>query len=65
MSKVLIFCAGVRELSHLTLDLSLAEKKINVVTSSATDKMTTIFTQNDNFNHFEGNRCHFVHLLSL
>ena len=30
-----------------------------------TDKMTTIFTQKYNFEHFEWNRCHFVHLLSL
>ena len=31
--KVLIFVVEFRELSHLTRDLSLAEKKINVVTS--------------------------------
>ena len=30
---VLIFCVEFRELSHLTRDLSQAEKKINVVTS--------------------------------
>jgi hypothetical protein len=35
-----------------------AKKKITVVRSWATDKMTTIFTQN-------GQSCHFVHLLSL
>ena len=63
--KVLIFCVEFRELSHLTRDLSRAEKKIIDVTSWSTDKMTTIFTQNDNFNHFEWNRCHFVCLLSL
>ena len=55
----------IRELSHWTRDLSQAEKKITVVTSWATDQMTTIFTQNDNLDHFELNRCHFVHLLSL
>ena len=44
-STVLIFCVEFW-LSHLTHDLSQAEKKI-------TDKMTTIYTQNDNFNHFE------------
>ena len=32
-SKVLIFCVEFRELSHLTRDLSQAEKKITVVTS--------------------------------
>ena len=31
--QVLIFCVEFRELSHLTRDLSQAEKKINVVTS--------------------------------
>ena len=44
-SKVLIFCVEFWELSHLTRDLSQAEKKITVVTSLATDKMTSIFTQ--------------------
>ena len=29
----LIFCVDIQELSHLTRDLSQAEKKINVVTS--------------------------------
>ena len=47
-SKVLIFCVEFRELSHLTRDLSQAEKKITVLTSWATDKMTTS-------NHFEWN----------
>ena len=51
--KVLIFCVEFRELFHLTRDLSQAEKKITAGTSRATDKMTTIFTQNDNFDHFE------------
>ena len=32
-NKVLIFCVEFRELSHLTHDLSQAEKKITVVTS--------------------------------
>jgi hypothetical protein len=40
-------------LSLLSHDLSQAEKKITAVASWATDKMTTIFTQNDNFDHFE------------
>ena len=62
---VLIFCLEFRELSHLTRDLSQAEMKITVVKSWTTDKMTTVFSQKDNFNHFEWNRCHFVHLLSL
>ena len=34
--------------SDLTCGLSQAEKKITVDTSRATDKMTTIFTQNNN-----------------
>ena len=41
VSKVLIFCVKFQELSHLTQ----AEKKITVVTSWATEKMTTVFTQ--------------------
>ena len=55
MSSVLYICVGFWELSHSTLDLSQAEKKINVVTSYATDadKVTAIFIQNDNFDHFE------------
>ena len=48
---VLIFCVEFQELSHLTRDLSQAEKKLTAVTSWATDKMTTIFTQFDNFYH--------------
>ena len=32
-AMVLIFCVEFRELSHLTRDLSQAEKKITVVTS--------------------------------
>ena len=32
-TTVLIFCVEFRELSHLTRDLSQAEKKTNVVTS--------------------------------
>ena len=44
-AKVLIFYVEFRELSYLTCDLSQAEKKITV----SSDKMTTIFTQNDNF----------------
>ena len=50
-SKILYFCVGFQELSHLTRDLSQAEKKITIVI--ATDKMTTIFTQNANFDNFE------------
>ena len=64
-AMVLIFCVEFLELSHLTHGLSQAEKKVTVVTSWATDKMTTIFTQNDNFAHFEWNICNFVNLLSL
>ena len=39
-------------LAHITRDLPQAEKKITVVTSWATDTITTIFTQNDNFDNF-------------
>ena len=46
-SKVLYFCIGFRELSHLTRDLSQAEKKINVVTSWAADKLTTCSSCNN------------------
>ena len=53
MAKVLIFCVEFWELSHLTHDLSQAENEITGVTNCASDKMTTIFTQNDNFGHFE------------
>ena len=49
--QVLIFCVEFWELSYLTRDLSQAEKKIDVVTSCATDKVSTIFTQNDNFDN--------------
>ena len=48
------------ELSHVKF-----LKKTTVFTRRATEKMTTIFTQNDNFDHFEWIRCHFVHFLRL
>ena len=60
ITKVLIFCVEFRELSHLTCDLSQAEKKINVVTSWANALNDICFTQNDNCNHFEWSCCHFV-----
>ena len=41
LSSVLVFCVEFRELSHLTRDLSQAEKKITVVTR----------WQNDNYFH--------------
>ena len=50
---VLIFCVEFRELSHLTRDLSLAEKKINVGASCANTRNDIYFTQN-------GQSCHFV-----
>ena len=53
ITKVLSFCVKFRELSHLKRDLSETEKKITVVASWVTDKMTTIFIQNDNFDHFK------------
>ena len=51
--QVLIFCVEFWKLSHLTCDLSQAEKKITVVTIGAT---STILSEKI---------CHFVHLLSL
>ena len=49
--RVLYICAGFGLLAHLTGDLSQAEKETTDLTSWATDKMTIIFTQNDNFFH--------------
>jgi hypothetical protein len=46
---VLVF--GCWLLAHLTGDLSQAKKK-NVLINLAADKMTIIFTQNDNFGNF-------------
>ena len=43
---ILIFCVEFREFSHLTSDLSQAEKKINVVTSQANEQNDIYFTQN-------------------
>jgi hypothetical protein len=65
-SKVLSLhlCWFLADSSFNTWLISILEKK-NVVTSWATDKMTTIFYQNDNFDNFEWNNCLFVHLLSL
>ena len=51
ITGVLIFCVEFRELSHLTRDLSQAEKKINV-TSGANAQNDIYFTQN-------GQSCHF------
>ena len=39
---VLIFCVEFWELSHLTHDLSQAEKKMNVVKAEQVHKMTSI-----------------------
>ena len=46
-------------------DLSQAEKKITVVQAEQSHKMTTIFTQSDNFCQFKQseNYCNFVNLL--
>ena len=63
-SHFLCWILGVVHLIGTYWGLSQAEKKITVVTSWATDKMTTIFSQNDNFNNFEWNS-HFLHFLSL
>ena len=50
---VLIFCVELWELSHLTPDLSQAEKKLNVDTSCTNAQYDIYFTQN-------GQSCHFV-----
>ena len=42
LKRGLIFCVEFRELSHWTRNLSPAERKVNVVTNWATDKMKTI-----------------------
>ena len=52
-SMGLIFCVEFRELSHLTRDLSQAEKKINVVTSQVNAQNDIYFTQNGQSCHFE------------
>ena len=57
-TRVLIFCFEFQELPYLTLDFAQAGKKKLLLQAEATDKMTSIFSQNDNFNHF-------VHLLSF
>ena len=64
---VLIFCVILWELSHLTQDLSQAEKKLNVDKSCANAQYDIYFTQNDQSCHFVSlsacNNSHF--LLSL
>ena len=47
LSIIPIFCVQFWELSHLTCDLSHAEKKINVVTSWANTQTDIYFSQND------------------
>ena len=53
MIVVLLLCVEFRELSHLTSDLSQAEKKINVVTSWVNAQNDSYFTQNGRSCHFE------------
>ena len=48
-ARVLIFCVEFRELSHLTRDLSQAEKEINFVTSWANAQNDIYFTQSCHF----------------
>ena len=52
-TKVLIFWVEFQELSHLTLDLSQAEKKINVVANWENVQNEIYFTQNCRSCHFE------------
>ena len=63
--EVLIFCVVFQEFFHVARDLSQAKKKITVVAGQASDNMTTIFTQNDNFDHLEWFWCHLVYLVNL
>ena len=51
--RVLIFCVELWELSHLTRDLSQAEKKLNVDTSCANAQYGIYFTQNGQSCYFE------------
>ena len=44
-------CSSLLQLAPGSRDLSQAEKKITVVKPEQTHKVTTIFTQNDNFVH--------------
>ena len=55
-TRVFYVCFSFCLLAHLIHDLSQVEKK-PVVTNWVTGKLTTIFTQNDNFNNFEWNSC--------
>ena len=50
-------------MAHLTRDLPQAENK-NVVTCWVSDTITTIFTQNDNYDNFEWNSCHSAQLVT-
>ena len=57
-SKILQLAVGSRDLFH-------AEKKNTAVTSWATQKMKIIFTQNDDFDHFEWKQLSFCEFAQL
>ena len=52
-AKVLYFCVGFRELTHITRDLPQAVKKINVDSSWANLQNDIYFAQNGRSCHFE------------
>ena len=52
-TMVLIFCVDIQELSHLTRDLSQAEKKINVLQAEQMQKNDIYFTQNSRSFHLK------------
>ena len=57
-SLALIFLVELWELSHLTLHLYQAEKKMNVVTSWANAQNDIYFTQNGEVVILSENICH-------
>ena len=60
MNKVLIFCVEFRDMSHLTRDLSQAEKKINVSQAGKPHKMTSISLKIVEVVILSEDSCHFV-----
>ena len=59
-SEVLIFCVEFWEMSHLTRDLSQAERENNVVTSWANATLTSISLKIFKVVILSENYCHFV-----
>ena len=59
-SKVLYFCIGLWELSHLTRDLSQAEKKKMLLQAEQMHKMTSVSLKMPKVVILSENSCHFV-----